>query len=375
MFTNEMQTPPQESTGEQLEFAASPSTEALKIAAARAKILTSVNSSRLTTIEERVAWLLNNYPNTRDSDITLQVKYWQRFDPEHFDGAGISILDYYRLPKLTSIARARATIQNKLKLFQASEEVRKRRKQLQDDEHANAIKKRTNFRRHAVFIDESGKNEEHLIVGSMWYLDSTETLRIYQLVTEWIESRKIDWEFHFKAITEAKLSHYIELADLLASNAAVVSFKAISVTRAGISDLREALLDLTYHLLVRGVAHEHSSGRAPLPRGIQVCKDAEETGQDKLFAADLADRLSQAAAGQFSNELYIEECSAEDSAGNIHLQLVDLFTSSLHRQLNAKGERKHAKDTFADYFLKQLGIVVGKEGSESLGDMTVHITL
>jgi hypothetical protein len=198
---------------------------------------------------------------------------------------------------------------------------------------------------------------------------------MYQLVTKLKEDSGIENEFHFKSITEAKLSHYLELADLISANAAAVSFKAISVPRRGISNLHDALLKLAYHLIVRGVQHEHWSGRAPLPRGVQVCKDAEELGKDRLFAAELADRLKQASAGQFGHDLYVEECSAEDSAGNIHLQLADLFTSSVHRQLNASGERKHPKDQFADYFLGKIGITVSGQKTESFGDMTVHITL
>ncbi len=360
---------------EQLELGSTPSSESVRIAAARERVLAAVNSSRLTTMEERVAWLLNNYPNTRDSDITLQIKYWQAFESDHYDGWPLSVREYYRLPKLTSISRARATIQNRLGLFQGSEEVRKRRKQLQDQQHTNAARKRANFRRYTIFVDESGKNEDNLVVGSMWYLEGTETLKIYNLLEDWKTSRAIDYEFHFKAITEAKLPHYLELADLLAGSTAAVSFKVISVARRGIANLHEALLTLTYHLIARGVEHEHSTGRALLPRGIQVCKDAEEPGQDKLFAAELADRLKQAAATRFREDLYVEECSAEDSAGNVHLQLADLFTSSVHRQLNATGERKHPKDKFADYFLGKLGIRIDAKNTESAGDMTVHIVL
>ena len=107
---------------------------------------------------------------------------------------------------------------------------------------------------------------------------------------------------------------------------------------------------LTSHLLVRGIEQEHSTGRARLPRGLSVCKDAEEVGQDKIFAAELSDRMKQAAVSQFDGDLYVDEFSAEDSATNVHLQITDLFTSSVGRQLNAQGERNHPKDKFADYF-------------------------
>jgi hypothetical protein len=359
---------------EQLELANDSNTETKNLAAKREKLLHAVSSSELNTMEEQVAWLLNNYPKTRDSDITLQIRYWQNFQSARFGGGEISVSDYYRLAKLTSLTRARAMIQNKLKLFQASDEVKKRRKQLQKGEHANAIKKRPNCHQYTIFVDESGKNQDNLIVGSMWYLNGAETRKIYWLVENWKKAHGIDNELHFKSITDAKLPHYVELADLIAANSAMLSFRVLSGPRRGISNIHDALLRLTCHLLIGGIEHEHSTGRAILPRGISVCKDAEEVGLDKIFAAELSDKMKQAAVTQFHGDLYVDEFYADESSTNVHLQITDLFTSSVGRQMNAQGERKHPKDQFADYFLTKLRSN-GMTHSVTISDMTTHITL
>jgi len=55
------------------------------------------------------------------------------------------------------------------------------------------------------------------------------------------------------------------------------------VERKGTGNVTDALNRLVYHLLVKGIETEHQSGRAPLPRLLQVWKDAEEAGRDKLF--------------------------------------------------------------------------------------------
>lgn len=359
----------------QLELPESAATQTPDVDNEREKILAAVNSCQLNTMESRVAWLLNSYPNTRDSDIALQIRYWQTFESDSFDGGAISVRDYYRLARLTSLARARATIQNKLKLFQASDEIKKRRKQIEGTELANARTKRANYLRHAVYMDESGKTSDYLVVGSLWYLNGTETINAYARISEWKLASKHEGELHFQSITEAKLPHYVALVDTILEKVAAISFKAISVSRRGIADQQDALVKLAYNLLVRGVEHEHVTSRAPLPRGIQVCKDAEEVGQDKLFVADLADRMRQASGAQFGNNLYIEEFSAESSEDNYHLQLADLFTSAVARKLNSSSDGRHPKDRFADYFLSKLGMSVRAQGSESIGDMTVHFTL
>ena len=177
---------------EQLELAGSADRDEAKLEAKRESLLHAVNSSQLNTIEERVAWLLNQFPKTRDSDITLQIRYWQNFQPDRFSGSEISVSDYYRLAKLTTLTRARATIQNELKLFQACDEVKKHRKQLQDGERANALKKRPNCHQYAIYIDESGKNQDNLIVGSLWYLNGAETIKIYRVTSCKIRTHEHD---------------------------------------------------------------------------------------------------------------------------------------------------------------------------------------
>jgi hypothetical protein len=99
-----------------------------------------------------------------------------------------------------------------------------------------------------------------------------------------------------------------------------------------------------------------------------------EPGKDKIFAAELTDRMKQTAATQFQGNLFIDEFSAEDSSNNTHLQITDLFASSIGRQLNAHGERKQHKDEFADYLLKKVRYSNAIK-TETVGDMTVHIAL
>jgi len=363
----------QDEVSEQLELTDASSKDA-KLADKRESLLRAVHSSQLNTIEERVAWLLNQFPKTRDSDITLQIRYWRQFESERFGGSDIPLRDYYRLAKLTTLTRARQTIQNTLKLFQASDEVKTRRQKLQEGERANALKKHPNCLQYAIYVDESGKNQDNLIVGSLWYLNGTETLKIRNLVEKWKSDHAVKDELHFKSITDAKLPKYCELADLIAANSAMLSFKSISVPRRGIANIHDALLRLTSHLIVRGIEHEITTGRATLPRRLSLCKDSEEIGQDKIFAAELSDRMKQAAASQFHDDLYVGEFSAEDSAANIHLQIADLFTSSIGRQFNASGDKKHPKNQFADYLLRKLGYT-NMTQLETIGDMTAHIVL
>ena len=74
--------------------------EAEKVATVRA-----VATAKFDTIQERVAWVLNHFPDTRNSDIALQLKYWERFEPDLYDGRAVEPKDMFKLTRLTSLQR------------------------------------------------------------------------------------------------------------------------------------------------------------------------------------------------------------------------------------------------------------------------------
>src|SRR4051812_31634001 len=74
-------------------------------------LLADVVSGRIDTLTKRVAFLLNMYPKTRDSDVVLQIQYWKIFEGHIFQGS-VNEDVYPQLTKLTSIQRSRAKIQN-----------------------------------------------------------------------------------------------------------------------------------------------------------------------------------------------------------------------------------------------------------------------
>ena len=163
--------------------------------------------------------------------------------------------------------------------------------------------------------------------------------------------------------------------EFLATRNHVFSFKAITVDRAGVKSVDAALQQLFFHLLIRGVEHEHQTGRAPLPRTLQLWKDLEEPGRDKLFMAALRERVLAVGASRFGGSLLAEESVATDSKGKLLIQVADLYTSSINRVLNAEGKRTGSKDVFADHFLGVLGMPAGPQEADAIGDMTTLVSV
>lgn len=339
------------------------------------ELLARVGSSEISSMRHRVAWLLNRFPHTRNSDIALMIKYWEVFDKDVFKGTYVAVKDLYKLTRLTSIARARARIQNQYRLFLADHEIQERRGTLEEDERERAIEV-PDYPVYAVYLDESGKTSHYLIVGSLWFLTSgTESLDLFLASRQLRETRNFSGEFHFAEMKKDDVPIYKELIDLFLTRGGTISFKFITVPRYGIKNIQTALGDLYYHLLMKGIDHENSTGRAPLPRILQAWKDLEEAGADKLLMANLADRMKQSAASVYENKLVVEEFVATDSKKSIFLQVADIMASSVNRIRCRSGEARNHKDELADYLVERLGISPTHDLDICVGDLAAHIEL
>lgn len=347
----------------------------LRIEREKQDLLARVASSELTTMGHRVAWLMNHHPDTRNSDIALQIRYWKTFEKDIVKGDYVELDDLYRLPRLISLVRARARIQNEYRLFQADPVVRERRGTLEESEREKAAET-PDYPVYAVFLDESGKTSNNLIVGSLWFLSSgAESLALHISSNELRERRKFKGEFHFTEMKKDEVAVYKELIDIFVSKGGAISFKFISVEKHGIKNVQTALDNLYYHLLTKGIDHEISTGRAPLPRILNVWKDLEEVGADKLLMANLESKLKQAAVSVYENKLIVEKCVAVDSKSNVFLQVADLVAGSVNRILCRTGEASNQKDELADYVVAQIGISPTSGLDTTAGDLTVHIKL
>jgi hypothetical protein len=359
--------------GDDIEQTAKPPQSEADAAAAQAdlekaqnELLNRIASATFTTIESKVAWLLNNYPDTRNSDVALQLAYWDTFEDEYHGGA-IERDDLYRFARLNTLTRARATIQNKLKLFQASPEIRSRRGTLSAEEKKSAAKPAAPPM-YAVYADESGKTQQHYVVGSLWVLHGPETYRLIKAVREWRDRNGIDHEFHFTNLASGNLERYRAFVGMVLDNGAAVSFKSATIDRAGIGSMQDAFKEMFYQLTARGIDHEHESGRAPLPRSLQMWKDEEEEGYDKLLLATVEDRLT----ARFQDRLVIDVMRAVPSKENVLIQVADLFTGAVNRMVNPPNpppQTPGAKDEFARYLLGRVG------WNPAEGDMAVRLSI
>lgn len=317
----------------------------------RKTLLSKVLSGNLITTREKVAFILNRFSKTRNSDIELAWDYWATFQSNTFDGRTINKSQLNALTRLSTLTRERAKIQNVYKLFQADDLVKKYRGVLETEKKNNAIEDRpADLPQYSVFIDESGKTQDHLLVGSLWVVDAgISSYKVSLALREWKEQKDISYEFHFKEVKNHKFDAYKEFFLKFLSLNASIGFKIIVVKNSGFSNTQQAITDLTFHLVNKGINHENETSRAPLPRILQIWLDDEETGADKLKLENLRERF----ANRTNEGLYLGAFEAISSENNFYIQAVDLFTASVNRKLNSP-EGTNIKDELANFILETL---------------------
>lgn len=324
--------------------------------AEKLKILSAVASNAPERVIDRVAWILNHYPEARDSDIKCQIIYWKTFQTDLYSGGDINLKNYPELQRFNSISRSRAMVQNILGLIVASPEVRRFRGKLSEEEKQKALEVRPTHPVYCIYGDESGKTSNYLLVGSIWVLRGYDTMQITNAINKKKSEIGFIGELHFKEISKSNIDQYLKILGCLVSNSSKISFKALATKRSGLSNVDDTISKLFYHMIINGVREEDSSGRAILPRNLQFRKDTEEESKDNLMLLDINLQLQNAASSIFGGRLYIDQTSTEDSSISPLMQVADLFTGSISRILNKDEGKEGPKDIFAKEFLSAFGM-------------------
>lgn len=337
-------------------------------------LMSSIMEGTTSTLREKVAYILNKYPETRDSDITLQLKYWEEF--ENLNGNTISIKQLYDMEKLTSIVRARAKIQNEFNLFLATSRTRRFRNQREEDEKESALLDKPTVPLMHIYADETGKNDKYLMVGSIWVLDDRHNGQLNTALSHWTEQMKIEnekypKEFHFRELNNQnndELNLYKGFFDELMNKSEMISFRAIAVDKTKLSiPLDELIQDLFYRLIIIGLEYEIQERRIVFPKQISYLKDEDNRDNSYnilTFSELLIDKLNE----NYGNDILLNKYSPIPSRISRLIQQADLFTGSLNRIYNHRPINKsnNNKDKLADYILNKIKI---KEVRHSVDDL------
>lgn len=335
----------------------------------------SVLSADISALKHRVAGVLNLFPQTRNSDVSLALKYWETFQRDIYNPLGIAPADLFKLERVPNIVRVRQKIQNEYGLFVADDAVRKRRRGREDDIKEAVVEDPPARQFVSVFSDETGKTDRFAIVAAVWVLTGYAVYSISRAIDAWQD--KSEWagrEIHFKDFRKNDVSVLPAYLDVIEKNRQYLSFKAIAVdqarTRRSISEIVRRLHE---YMLIRGAQHEVDNKRIELPFKVNLTID-EEQSLDDIALADMQAQISGAYKRMYGDQLVLENLTAKPSHQSQLIQLADLVAGAVNRRRNYRGDRNH-KDEMADAIIDRLGLIIEEGDAIVEADASVFLTL
>ncbi len=335
----------------------------------------SLAISDFSTLRARVAWVLNVYPTTRDSDITLQLKYWEKFESDiltDFDPEKL-----YKGTRLTALARVRAKIQNEYGLFQAREHIKRTRRQFEEWTQEAVLAEQPDLPRISVHADESGKSKRWNIIGGVWGADGHETFRLTGETMKWLDNYGFTrFEFHFSKVSQKHLDLYRDWWDWVLAEFPSYGFKALILDSHRQHDSTQSTFHRLYpRYIVHGIRHEWDTGRvdSTRPCTISITIDEEDRNKDAILRDKIRDELGDEIQRQELDEVvYVDRLTSQSSAEIVPLQLADLFVATINRFINESANGSSPKDQLATHIQSTLGIHINEDGSLSTsGDRVV----
>lgn len=346
-----------------------------KLEKERARLLSNLLSGDRRHLLTRVAYILNEYPETRNSDLTLQIKYWEVFEDYNPANKTLEFKDLYKLERLTSITRARAKIQNEYGLFRADKRTKRYRRSKEEQEKEAQLADKPSVPTLYIYADESGKTQVYSLVGSVWIADTRRNNHLHPYFIEWKklkseEGFSIPKEFHFTDMRRQQLEIYKAFMEEFYRLSDVISFIAVAANNHKIKDknVNETVFSLYYQVVHLGVEHQILTNRISLPRQVVYFKDAEQ-GTDGLKMAELEQELKTRFKVYFEDNLCLTHFAPLPSFGNNIIQATDVFTGCVSRIINRTGDERNHKDELAEYVVNLFNIKFIKYNFEELAEI------
>jgi hypothetical protein len=321
----------------------------------------SLNDGVMSDVKTKVAWVLNMFPHTRNSDISLTLKYWELFHSDIFHPTSMNPRTLFKMERETSIARVRAKIQNDYQLFPADADIRRRRRELAEDVKEAVVEDKPERNVVLVFADETGKTAEFVCVAAVWVLTGYTLFKLSRAISTWQDTSP--WsnnEIHFTKFRNSQVTALAEYLDIVRKHREFLSFKVIGVEKSTTKrPIEEVVMKLHEYMLIHGAKHEVDNKRIKLPHDIRLTVDAEQS-LDAIACADMKGHIAAAYRTSYGDDLTIEDVSTISSHKSQLVQLADVIAGAVNRRKNNKDARNH-KDEMADMIITALDIQLERD--------------
>lgn len=319
----------------------------------RIELLAAISELRLAHIEQRVAYLLQRYPETRDSDVALVIRYWKRFQADVIEQHRPLDLDVlHELDNLESITRCRRRIQNDFRMFVGNPRTQQLRSKLQMEFYQYLAEKRERDPEIRFYLDETGAERQQLYTGVAglcvlnwsFYEMHYAAMRLWRTNQGWPET------VHFAELDKSSIPRAIALLAELQKRRAGLLFVGYAISSRGVT--HRTILDLYVQLIVDSLHYLNDRSCLGSQMGLTLIKEAAD-GFDAVHLQNLYDELSRCLAQQFPNRIYVRIVSPVPKGREVLLECADLIAGGMQRRALRGG--RNPKDKLAEAVMNVTG--------------------
>jgi hypothetical protein len=319
----------------------------------RVRMLAGVANSLLGNMEQRVVYLLNQYPETRENDTALSLRYWRRFQADVLESCvPLELEILYELDKMETIGRIRRHVQNDLRLFRGMEQTGQNRDLFQKQFHEYLAAHKGTMPEIRFYLDETGNEGEKAYagIGGLSVINWQQYEKYHAALAKW--RRKQNWPetIHFSETGSAKADRALRLLGELERRRAGLLFLGYALPSRGRT--HQDLLSLLIQLVMDSLKRLKEGGCLEGPRSIRVLKEAD-SGFDAIYLEKMSTQLSELVALEYPDHIIAEPVEAIMKGREVFLECADLVAGGMQRRALYKG--RNPKDTLAEAVLNVTG--------------------
>jgi hypothetical protein len=325
----------------------------------RQKMLADIANSYLSTREQRIASILQRFPETRDSDTALCIRYWKMYQAdvlERWHPLQLEVL--FELDRIETIGRVRRMIQNDLHLFRGVEDNRRAREAMQAEFHEYLAAHRDSLPEIRFYLDETGNEGDKTYTGiaGICIINWKQFEKHHAALEQWRAKQGWAETIHFSETGSDKVERAVSLLQQLRSRRSGVLFLGYSLASRGRT--HEDLFSLFIQLVVDSLRHLRECNCLTESRSVRVIKEAD-SGFDSLFLHKMTKQLGEAVALEFPGELTVLPVEAVTKGRSVLLECADLIAGGMQRRALGKG--RNPKDRLAEAVINVTGFEDGAD--------------
>jgi hypothetical protein len=318
----------------------------------RDRLLADIANSHLSTREQRVARILERYPETRDSDTALCLRYWRTFQAdviERWQPLELDIL--FDLDRIETLGRARRFIQNDLRLFQSTEGTRKARGAMQHELHEYVVAHQA-LPEIRFYLDETGNEGDKTYTGvaGVCVINWKQYEKHHAALEQWRSEQGWAETIHFAETGADKVGRAVSLLQQLSRRRSGLLFLGYSIASRGRT--QEAMYSLFIQLVLDSLRHLQQNGCLTENRSIRLIKEAD-SGFDAMYLENMKKRLEDSVAQEFPGQLAVLPVEALTKGRSVLLECADLIAGGMQRRALGKG--RNPKDRLAEAVINVTG--------------------